>query len=219
MAGALLLAAAWRRVVPVVVAAANGALMVVGCGGAWALTQALGDARWDHVERLEGGRTELVELVTTLDGWGELAWTAVGQGWYLAVGSLGLSVVGLVAVGRRVADRQVPPDGPGGRDRVASRWALGFLLVAAAGVFATSVAFFAQNQFRADHLVYGRHNDSFTPMWVAAASSPCTACPGRPRRGPLRWRPGPRPSSPPCWGSSATPGRTGAGTRPSRSPR
>ena len=42
-------------------------------------------------------------------------------------------------------------------------------LAVAAIVFGASVAFFAQNQFRADHLVYGRHNDSFTPLWVACA--------------------------------------------------
>ncbi len=36
-------------------------------------------------------------------------------------------------------------------------------------MFVVSVMFFAKTRFRADHLVYGRHNDCFTPVWAAAA--------------------------------------------------
>lgn len=196
--------ALWWRAAPRLVLAVNAGLLSVGTLIAWALTRTVEAARWDHVERLEGGPEEVQALVTSREGLSELAWTAVGQAWYLAAGSLGLSVVGLVALAHRL--RRATPDAgtsapppekaeasgegeigapgaligeEGATSRNASgtsdddeararRLAIGFLLGTAAGVFAVSVVFFAQNQFRADHLVYGRHNDSFTPLWVAA---------------------------------------------------
>ena len=42
------------------------------------------------------------------------------------------------------------------RSDAGARFAVGLVLAVAASVFATSVLFFAQNQFRADHWVYGR---------------------------------------------------------------
>ena len=90
--------------------------------------------------------------------------TATGQLWYLAVGSLGLSLVGLAWFARRAWTlRTAPEPGP------ARSVVLATTLALAASVFATSVLFFAQNQFRPDHFVYGRHNDSFSPLWIGAA--------------------------------------------------
>jgi hypothetical protein len=120
--------------------------------------------RWDHAEALQGTWSDVVELVTSRAGLRELALTAVGHAWYVVVGSLALGAVGVAAsvalvMGRRDRDRE---------PAAAERWTVAFLLVSAAAVLAASAAFFAQNQFRADHLVYGRHNDSFTPIWVTA---------------------------------------------------
>ncbi|WCO68573.1 hypothetical protein PO878_07505 [Iamia majanohamensis] len=165
------------RVVAPRVAAGNAVLLGAGSATAWLATRAVERARWTHVERLEGGATELRELVTSPSGLGEVAATAVGQAWYLAAGSLGLAVVGgaglVLALRRRAASDARPAGGPGlqagiGAAAPVDRLALAWLLALAGAVFATSVAFFAQNQFRADHLVYGRHNDSFTPLWLMA---------------------------------------------------
>ncbi|MBX3287426.1 MAG: hypothetical protein KF703_18910, partial [Actinobacteria bacterium] len=91
---------------------------------------------------------------------------AVGQSWYLAAGSIGLAVVGLAVAVRVLRGRAVDADADR-RSDAGARFAVGLVLAVAASVFATSVLFFAQNQFRADHWVYGRHNDSFTPLLVA----------------------------------------------------
>ncbi|CAN5592197.1 hypothetical protein BH24ACT4_BH24ACT4_09630 [soil metagenome] len=179
---AVLAVGARQRLIPPAVAAVNAALLVGGTIASVVATRAVEAARWTHVENLEGGVGEVRSLVTSPSGVGELAMTSVGQAWYLAAGSLGLTVVGvagLVTLLRARAgpggDRSEEPPtvaptaaiGPGAG--TVDLLAIGFLLALAVGVFGASVAFFAQNQFRADHLVYGRHNDSFTPLWLVAA--------------------------------------------------
>ncbi len=116
-----------------------------------------------------------IDLATSARGLRELALAAIGQGWYLAAGSIGLSVVGVL-----VAVRVVRSDS----FDAAQRFAVTITLAIAASVFATSVLFFAQNQFRADHWVYGRHNDSFTPLLVAVGLASLLAV--RPRAQKLR---------------------------------
>jgi hypothetical protein len=112
--------------------------------------------RWDHVESF-GSARDVVSSARSVSGLRELFLLAWGQGWYVVVASLGLAVVG-VAQWFRTARR----GGPEGT-------AAAFVLVAAAAVFVTSVGFFALVRFRADHLIYGRHNDSFAALWVLAA--------------------------------------------------
>ncbi|MCB1027086.1 MAG: hypothetical protein KDB24_04900 [Microthrixaceae bacterium] len=145
------------------VAAINSVLLVAGVAAVTTLNRALIDRRWDGVERMEGGPSTWLDLVTSPSGLRNLIATAVGQAWYLAVGSAGLALVGAALVARRAGGRERPAV-PGD-----VRGVLLAFLGAAAVVFATSVVFFAQNQFRADHYVYGRHNDSFTPVWIAVA--------------------------------------------------
>ncbi len=170
-----------RRLMASAVAMGNAALLVAGTLVAWIATRAVEAARWDNVERLEGGPEEIRNLITSFDGLQELTSTAVGQAWYLTVGSLGLSVIGVAGLVSALRARQAQagdetrsapgiPVTAGGRGSrvIVDRLAVGYLLTLAAAVFAVSVAFFAQNRFRADHLVYGRHNDSFTPLWLAA---------------------------------------------------
>lgn len=172
----------WRRLAPPVVLAANGALLLVGAIATRMLSNAVVSDRWDHVETLEGGPGDVLRLATTRTGLAELTWTAVGQAWYLAAGSLGLVVIGVAAALRSARTGRAIDDEDGGDndtapgretgpppDAAARTVALATVLVLAVAVFGVSVAFFARNQFRADHLVYGRHNDSFTPVWVAAA--------------------------------------------------
>jgi hypothetical protein len=181
----------WRAGrLPRAVAAGN----LVGLGAVVALgsaaNRAVRDGRWAEVERLEGGTSAWFELLSSPEGLGEVAATAVGQSWYLLAGSVGLVVVGVVAVARRglsatgAGATSVGADDPmrldDERARPASFACLG-LLLAAAAVFATSVLFFAQNQFRGDHFVYGRHNDTFVPLWIASAVA-MFAVPGERRR-------------------------------------
>jgi hypothetical protein len=170
--GAAVLAwVAWRRLAPPMVLAVNAGVLVVGSVASFMLSAALVSARWDQVESLEGGPGDLLRLLTSRGGAAELLWTAVGQAWYLTVGSLGLVVIGVVVAVRRLrsASSSVRRDGPASGDAEARAVAMATLLALAVGVFVLSVVFFAQNQFRDDHLVYGRHNDSFTPVWVLLA--------------------------------------------------
>jgi hypothetical protein len=154
------------------VVAINAVGLIGTAALAWGLNRHLKAVRWvAGVEQLEGSPGTWWDLVTSADGLGELALTAVGQAWYLVVGSLGLVVVGLAALVRAVRSGDGLASEAGAATATEAerrRTVLTYLLVVAAGVFATSVLFFAQNQFRADHYVYGRHNDSFTPLWVAA---------------------------------------------------
>lgn len=158
VAFAALVAAGWTRLVARRVAAANAVLLLAGVAAGSALSRAIVASRWSEVERLEGGPSAWFDLITSARGLRELALTAVGQGWYLAAGSMGLCVVGVLVAGRLVRSSSFD---------AAPRFAVAVTLAFAASVFATSVLFFAQNQFRADHWVYGRHNDSFTPLLVA----------------------------------------------------
>ena len=175
------------------IAVVNGVLLVSVVGAGTVLDRVVRAARWDDVENLQGGPRDWLRLAGRPSGWGEVFLTAVGQVWYLAAGSLGLSLIGIwFLVGRttRAVDRSADATATDGtakgtisvdaeRDR---RFTFGFLLASAGAVFITSVSFFAQNQFRADHWVYGRHNDSFTPLWVGVAVIALAGAPGLRRR-------------------------------------
>lgn len=159
----------------------NAVTLAVGTLAARALNTWIVADRWREVEQLEGGPRDWMELLTSRAGIVELFDTSVGQLWYLAAGSLGLVVVGVGVVARSLrAPTTHHPPGAAAEDAQrspsdladhASTLALAHLLGCAAAVFVTSVAFFARNQFRIDHYVYGRHNDSFTAIFVAGALS------------------------------------------------
>lgn len=170
IAAIALVVAVRRGVVTRRVALVNGASLAVLALLGRMLNAAVVSARWTEVEKLQGYPRRWLKFAQQPNGWGELALSVIGQAWYLAVGTLGLAVVGLLAAWRATridadptASRAPVPD-----DRP-RRFALGVTLASAAAVFATSVVFFAQNQFRADHWVYGRHNDSFSPLWILLA--------------------------------------------------
>ena len=162
--GLLLVWVGVRGTVRPAIASANGAGLAVGVACGMLLNTTVQSARWNDVEHLEGGIHTWIDLLTTTQGLRELALTATGQAWYLAAGSLGLSLVGVAFLARRGwVSRHLAAPGPS-RSIV-----IGATLTIAATVFVTSVFFFAQNQFRPDHYVYGRHNDSFSPLWIGAA--------------------------------------------------
>lgn len=156
----------WRRLVPARVALGNLALLVGLTLVAMLVRHRLETDRWGAVDAAGGTVGDLLEFLSEPDGWAEVGRNVIGQAWYLAVGSLGLAVLGGWLLGRRVVGYG---EGDLPAPAAAERATAAFVLAAAAGVFATSVAFFAQVQFFDDHLVYGRHNDTFSPIWVAAA--------------------------------------------------
>ncbi len=155
------------RLLPRVVAGANLVGLISGVILVRIVDRLLVEARWPDVATLEGGWDELVAQLTTAEGIRALGRSTLGQGWYLAVGTLGMAVVGgwglvRIASGRRL----VRGDGP--QPTTAARvTALGTMLMAL-GVFAASVYFFSRNDTRDDHLIYGRHNESFIPIWVTS---------------------------------------------------
>ncbi|MBA3302771.1 MAG: hypothetical protein H0U26_02725 [Acidimicrobiia bacterium] len=170
----LLLTGAWVRLVPVRLAAANATLGLVGTAAVLLLRRALIADRWSGIERPEGDWSDLANLLGAPADLRQLGMAAAGQLWYLTAGSLGLAVVGLLFVARRTGRprlRQGRP-GPALRQWLADPRTLPllFLLVAGAGVFAVSSVFFYRNLYRPDQLVYGRHNESFFPLWTAAGA-------------------------------------------------
>jgi hypothetical protein len=207
----LLVVAAVARWVPWPRAFGNlGGLLLVAGVGRWANARMV-DARWRDVQTPEGELGDSLRLLTSRAGLAELVKTADGQLWYLLAGSLGLWLIGLAAVaalarsGRVLGD--LAPDGPGTADGLAGpddlttdaepaatlaatrarRLAAIHLLASVGAIFATSVAFFARNQFRIDHFAYGRHNDTFAPVLVAAGLAALLAPLAGPAARRRRW--------------------------------
>ncbi|HXH55968.1 hypothetical protein [Iamia sp.] len=166
LCGIGLLLALVRPVLPRALAAGNLVGLVAGVLAVRAVDGALVAARWRAVATLEGTPGDVVDLATSSQGVRALGRSALGQGWYVGVGTLGIAVVGLWAVFRIAAGRPIVAEG-GATPPAARLTAIGALAMAA-GVFAVSIVFFARNDTRDDHLIYGRHNDCFVPMWIAA---------------------------------------------------
>lgn len=181
LCGIGLLLALVRPVLPRALVAGNLVGLVAGVLAVRAVDGALVAARWRAVATLEGTPGDVVDLATSSQGVRALGRSALGQGWYVAVGTLGVAVVGLWAVLRIAAGRPIDSGraidsgrpivaeggAPAPSPAAARLTAIGALAMAA-GVFAVSVVFFARNDTRDDHLIYGRHNDCFVPMWIAA---------------------------------------------------
>lgn len=186
VAALALLAMAVRPVVPRWVAAANLAVLGFGVLAVRAVQAAEVRARWDGVHRIEGSPGDAVDMATSASGLADLLRASLGQLWYLSVGLLGVALLGVGAVATLVRRRPVAADGATGASVVAVRWTAAITLAMASAVFVTSVAFFARNHLRDDHLLYGRHNDSFVPIWIATAVALLLAS-DVPVRTVLRW--------------------------------
>jgi len=165
--GVGLLVALVRPVLPRALAVGNLAGLVVGVVVVRAIQSALVAARWDAVSTLEGGPGDVGDMATSLQGIKAVSRSALGQGWYVVVGTLGVAVIGLWGLLRLVAGRPIVGGARAAPTRDVRLTVLGTLLMAA-GVFAVSVIFFARNDLRDDHLIYGRHNDCFVPIWITA---------------------------------------------------
>jgi hypothetical protein len=157
----LVVTAAASGLLPRGLAAVNAGLLVLLAGLTLAVKDALVDARYVQVSAPEGSPSDLLGLLVDPGRWSSLLAEAAGQAWYLAAGSLLLAGLGLWALAGRVGR-------PGGLLTDPRRLTIALLLAGVATVFVTSTLFFTKNQWRSDHLIYGRHNDSFVPMLVTA---------------------------------------------------
>jgi hypothetical protein len=167
----LLLLLAWRRTVPRWVVAVNGAAALVLLAGAQLVRDAIVAARWTFgIHTPQGPASDAVELLTEPRLVGELLLVAAGQAWYLGVTTLGLSLFGVwVMAGRATARGAARPGGARRLDDPTSL-VLGFTLLSALTVLATSAYFFTRVPNGSEGYVAGRHNDSFVPVWVAAGT-------------------------------------------------
>lgn len=164
----LLAVAAWARLTPARLALANAGLAAVLLVAAQVVRDRIVAARWVYgIETPQGPASGFLDVVTDRHLFQEFLLSAVGQLWYLAVGTLGLAVLGVVLVGRRATTSD---DGAGLRQRVGDpqRLTLWFLLATAAAVFAASTYFFTRVVNGSEGFIAGRHNESFVPIWVAA---------------------------------------------------
>ncbi|MDQ3738644.1 MAG: hypothetical protein M3337_05690 [Actinomycetota bacterium] len=85
----------------------------------------------------------------------------IGQFWYVAPGTLGLGLIGVISLARHVT--QTSPNAEAG----ARRLTIVFLLSSAVSVLLISSYFFFRAKSGPESFIVGRHNDSFVPIWTA----------------------------------------------------
>lgn len=173
----LLVVATRNGLAPRRLALANAGLAVTLLVVAQVVRDRIVELRWvDGIETPQGPAADALEVLRSRHLAQEYLLEAVGQAWYLAVGTLGLAAIGIWAVGRHVLPERAdacPAARAGSLARMLrdpQRLTALFLLAAATGVFATSTYFFTRVANGSEGFVAGRHNDSFVPMWVAAGT-------------------------------------------------
>lgn len=164
----LLLLAAWRaRLAPGRIVAANGVLVAGLLVATEAVRARIVEARWvDGIEVLQGPAVDALDVLRQRNLLQAFLLEAVGQAWYLAVATAGLSALGIVAVSAAIRGGSHRAWRSAWRDP--SRLALLFVVLAALGVFVTSTYFFTRVTNGTEGFIAGRHNDSFVPIWIAA---------------------------------------------------
>jgi hypothetical protein len=156
---AVVVAGATRRL-PGAAALVGVAVGVGGFVAVRAVDAALVAARWPDRVPDEGSLSRLVGRLLSPSNWPELVGSSVGQAWYLAVGGLGLAVAGALACVVWCA-RGTEVDEP-------RRLTVVFLGLVLLGLFVTSAVSFVGTAERVDHLIYGRYNEAWVPLLVAA---------------------------------------------------
>ena len=142
-----------------------GALLAVAVAGTHALNRVMADRI--YVPGYPGASSrDAVEALGAAGGWADLGLAVAGQAWYLCVATLGLAPLGVLWLARRARPalrglrRGVGADPP----------AVGALaaLALAGSAFAISCVWMAANFARPDKLVYGRYNEAFAAVLLAA---------------------------------------------------
>ncbi len=161
----LVLVLAWRRRwAPRWVTLVNGVVAVSLLLIAQVVRNRLVSQRWVYgIETPQGPAADAIDFLHDRHLAQEALLVGAGQLWYVLAGSLGLAGLGIVLVARRTAwwSSTSGPDAP-------ARRTLAFLLGSALTVLATSTYFFTRVANGSEGFIAGRHNDSFSPMWVAA---------------------------------------------------
>ncbi|MFA1541156.1 hypothetical protein [Actinomadura monticuli] len=156
----------WRN------ASAAGLVLAAAAGAGTLLNRSLLPHMYPSGDNDLGGN--LVQRLTTPDGWGWTLSLGTGQVWYQSVATGGVAAVGLVALAW-VAVRPPPmPPGSPGRTRAL---ALALLAVVAGIAFATSAAL--PVEYRIGNYVYGRYLACVTPVLFIAGVAVLARAPRR----------------------------------------
>jgi hypothetical protein len=170
---ALIASGLLARQVPRSVAVANLGLLAGLLVAATLVRNSLVEARWvAGIDRPQGPAGDVFDVFTDLSFFGRFMLEWFGQAWYIAAGSLGIGVLGIGVLATRLQTHGTGIPMLQRWERAAASdptWlTTAFLLVCAAGVFLISCYFFTRVDKPAEGYFYGRHNESFMPMWVAA---------------------------------------------------
>lgn len=154
--GAVVLAAARRQIsrrdAAIVTAVAALAVVTVEVFTRWIVSRL-----WDQPST----RNSPAGVAEQIIGGPAVLLSAVGQGWYLLVASLGVIAYGLVVMVRRAR----------GAEGATAAGDARIVLVTVGACFALSVVFMS-DRWRSDQLVYGRYNDAVvTPMLVVGIAA------------------------------------------------
>jgi hypothetical protein len=170
---AFMVLAAALRVVSARLAVLNVAATIALLGGTLALRRTLMAARWvdGELARNQFGQLAYYRrlLINPTDAYRALV-EFIGHGWYLAAGTVGLALLGLwFLITETLRDRR-RAGSRGVRGWLADprRLTLLFLLISGLVMFMTSVLYFTRVYFLSEGFIYGRYNEAFIPMWVAA---------------------------------------------------
>lgn len=168
-----LLAAGAARRMPRGVAIVGVALAVVGVVAVRLINAAVVDARWSDQVTRAGSETRLLTRLFNPMNWPALVGGAIGQGWYVAATSLGLGAAGTIALAAWIGKR--PASDP-------ARLATACSAIVVLALFVTSAVSFVGTAVRVDHLIYGRYNEAFIPLLVAAGAAALVTLDGPQRR-------------------------------------
>jgi len=159
---AVLVVGVVRGLVPRRIAAVNAAMAAALLLGASALRGRIVEARWvDGIETPQGPVSEAFEVLTSWSNLGDFVMEMVGQVWYVAAGTLGLGLIGLVSLSSQVGRTSLNVEAD------ARRFTIVFVLLSAVSVLLISSYFFYRAKNPSEGYIVGRHNDSFVPIWAA----------------------------------------------------
>jgi hypothetical protein len=142
-----------------------GALLAVAIVATHALNRVMADRI--YIPGYPGASSsDAIAALAALEGWGNVGLAVAGQAWYLCVATLGLAPLGALWLARRArpALRDLRRGGRADPPAVAALAALAL----AGSAFAISCVWMADNFARPDKLVYGRYNEAFVAVLLAA---------------------------------------------------
>ncbi|MFA1545239.1 hypothetical protein [Actinomadura chokoriensis] len=153
-------------------ASAAGAVLAAATGAGTLLNRSLLPHMYPYGDNHLGAN--VVQRLTTHDGWGWMVSLGTGQVWYTAVATGGIAAVGLLAVAfAAIRPPAVLPGSPG-RTRAL---ALAVLAIVAGIALATSAAL--PVEYRIGNYVYGRYLACVTPVLFAAGVAVVLRAPRR----------------------------------------